>query len=510
MHMSRRPSDDEDDDGDQSDSAVYKDAAFAPVQRTGLHRQRASVQPRASAPGIASSVDRGGEEEQEEEGVVAQPPCSPATFQRIQHTARAALATLGSHSRTLRVLLATTLLYLVFNTVFLVYGAIARASGSGATVGSIALLVGGTFVAIAACTVQFVQAVPYEYSYLALLLWVIVGSLYSDVCICCASSSSSSSRPAILAAACATPGGFTIPVAAFVSNITYAAIVALVYAVSQRYLSPSNLFQTVRSRIFDDAKARAAPSVAMTRQMDSYYMDEEMMSAAAEGDQIRADASLVRGIKNHADRILLLVLGLAAALIPLECNNAQRIPYLQYGLRVIGFLCVFLLRLVNDHARHAISRQWVELPAIIAKHIFEAIDPSADLYSARLLPHERDIVQQYHSEMKRKIKNNFVPYLRVYDAAPAKSPSGGPSDVATNKRVEQYNAYMRELWVVELMQSLLISATSLILCEWLLLFIGAQLLYELRVYVQNRHERYNIADMLRAQLRLFKRQRQAP
>lgn len=351
---------------------------------------------------------------------------------------------------------------------------------------------------------KWTRPIPYEFAFFIVAVWIVFGSLAKSECVCCASSSSSSlsSKSTILPNTIDKNGtikpnskldehdhsGGTyvldamnhwmhtsglcnyLPLITTLHSIAIILMIALLYVVIH---SEYDYFRTEKI-------ARKKIKYGIVEK------DTESMMLLTEANE---SSNGLTSLDIPWQKIVLILVVLILALIPFACNNAVEIAIENYFLRVILFLFIFLMRLVNSY-----SGRYILLKFSIAFNVlmqlpdkgysidprisnpgldnFDELDESSD-------DDEIDEDEQYGdllaSRKKRYLKRNNTP-----DAT---------SSISSQLKTQIISQNISRLAFINIIIDALISSLVLIVCGWFLLIAIIQILYEF-VILYNELEKY--------------------
>lgn len=469
---------DDNDDGEHSDSEDDEKSHWRKKQR---HVPKISTSSIESASTIVSNINR---------------ICVRMTRNYLTGTRSAGFFVVASF------------LFVLFCAVLLIYGALVRSgidasttpdgivlsSISGAASGTLVLVLGFLFVLIINFT-KMTQSLPYEYALVVPMLWIIVSAYSRADCICCTPTSSSSSSDSSLhhtvsaaitsaltkSGACDEIPGLGMPAVALGLNIAFIIGITLLYATHQYTLDFSVVFTTMAKRAksqqerqrYRDTIASVASKFRNKTGVAVAEEDIEVLATDLENglslddgsaESYRADLSFGGAIADSPVRFAIATISMLVAFVPVGCNNAGLLEFFDYGIRIIAFLILFLLRISNDY-------------------------------------NNRSVLVTLSSSMNLVKRDTVLFGMTQPDPTKPVNPQDLGAPAMEKMREKILAAMVRARWLPDLAISALAASTALVLCGWGLILVVIQFLYELVLVAIIRNLRANVTRALECSAR---------
>jgi hypothetical protein len=392
-----------------------------------------------------------------------------------------------------RFILASLFLYVIFVGVFIIYGAARRsgtdtaqpgvagettsasdvrirASVSGSGIAFMTLALGFIFACIIYAT-RITGSIPYEYSYIVLLAWVVIGAYIGMDCLCCddplvagqqqqqdaphhvRGSVSTMTEEIVRKMGTCNNTALTIPVVSVVINVVYTAILLLLYAAHAYDMKFSTVYTSVRSAIYLDKLRGGGVGTD----------DIEGGVIADRGGQI--------GYTSPVARTVLCVAALIVALIPVECSNPHLMSLLEFYGRVVVFLCVFLLRLCNDYSRRYVLKEKIKSLTITSTD--ERLYGPVQMGLPNFVYQTEGRTHRERTERERARRRGLQ--FDTLEAPPTPRDIG----VAAAYRIDIVTQFINRRITFDVFVAMVLASSCLVLCKWFLLLVIVQLGYEI-------------------------------
>lgn len=426
---------------------------------------------------------------------------------------RLRLANYLSGTRANRFIIVTAFLFVLFSGIFLVYGGayrsgidVARAvdthtSGGTSSVSisgvgiSTAVLAFGLIFALIIYFTKLTESIPYEYGYAVLMVWVVASAYTRTDCLCCAVDPAAAAHRSTFilladnasrkAGTCDVQPVLGVPIIAIVLNLIYVVGVIALYSAHLHDMRFSTIHNTMRLQVYAGAAPLTPAAVTILKRLDRKKPGRSTAAAMASEDpeygvsaEVLAEERGQMGIALPFVRTTIALVVFAMALIPLQCNNAQLVSYLEYGLRVVLFLCLFLLRLAHDYARKFVLRSKIRSLAIVNANAALYGPLQTDPSPAEPLAGPSEVYGT--RDTKARLERARI-LGRAFDTL---SPPPDRTDIGITSqfRIELFNRYMEQRVLIDIVTAALLASVCLVLCRWFLVLVAAQLGYE--IYLQ--------------------------
>lgn len=313
---------------------------------------------------------------------------------------------------------------------------------SSTTLANIGLAVSALLFGIL-MVIKVTRPIPYEYAFFVAALWIVFGAFSRNECVCCqviVSDGQGHFHPRGTGLFDAVNHKMMQSgVCDHLTLITALHSIGIILMISLLYVA-----------IFKDYDYFSVEERARLKMRQSYFATRSWDAEQAIVDASELETSSIPWFKS-----LLILVIIILAIIPFSCNNSADLPLQNYFIRIILFLAIFLLRLINTYTlRYNLSKfaRAFNVLAILPNRRGDAID-------------ER--IQQVPEEPNDGLNIPPVPDLTSRRTSPAKL-----------NVIAQETARSTTISVII---DGIISSLVLLVCGWFLTVAAAQVIYEMIV-----------------------------